>query len=83
MESEGLVTRLGCLDIMLYLHCVKLGHELDVLHHSFVINRHCFQELLKILITHAQFKPPFYGRAELLLSQLTRVLAVNVAEERK
>lgn len=66
-----------------HLQSIKLGHELDIFHHSLTVNWNFLKKQVKLLVCHVQLKSSFNGRAELLLSQKTGISAVNVTEKRK
>ena len=66
-----------------HLQSIKLGHELDIFHHPLTVNWNFLKKQVKLLVCHVQLKSSFNGRAELLLSQKTRISAIDVTEKKK
>lgn len=65
-----------------HLQSIKLGHQLDIFHHPLTVNWNFLKKQVKLLVCHVQLKSSFNGRAELLLSQKTRISAIDVTEKK-
>ena len=62
-----------------YLQSIKFRHELHIFDHTVAVDGNFLQKWLKLLLWHVQLESSFDSCTELLLSQQTRILTVNIA----
>ena len=62
-----------------YLQSIKFRHELHIFDHTVAVDGNFLQKWLKLLLWHVQLESSFESCTELLLSQQTRILTVNIA----